>query len=131
MMERRVGVILNISSNAGKQPAPMRIPYAVSKMGLVGLTRTLAQEVGPYGIRVNCITPGPVEGERLHAIVGAMSGARGVAPETMLDEFRQGSPLRAISTAEDIARMALFLASDFGCHITGQDYNVNAGTLMV
>src|SRR5439155_24241851 len=69
MMERQSGKIINISSVAGKIAYPLRSPYAVSKWGLIGLTRTLAQELGQYNIQVNSICPGPVAGERMQKII--------------------------------------------------------------
>ncbi len=77
MIERRAGSIIFISSMTGKRPLYGRSPYAAGKLALVGLARTLAWETGPYGIRVNVISPGPVEGERVRARDSLASRSRG------------------------------------------------------
>jgi NAD(P)-dependent dehydrogenase (short-subunit alcohol dehydrogenase family) len=130
MMARKSGVIINIASAIGKRPLAQRSPYAASKLGLVGLTRTLAQELGPYGIRVNAIMPGPVEGPRINSVIEAMAKARGVSVDEMRDFFTKDSPLGVMIEDRDISAMALFLASDLGRHMTGQDINVTAGRMM-
>lgn len=125
---RRVGrgSIVNIGSIAGKTSLPLRLGYAVSKMGLLGMTRTLAAELGPYGIRVNHISPGAVRGERLEEV--ARAGAMTV--EELFDRHRSASPLGELVEASSVASMALYLCTDFARHLTGQDINVAAGAIM-
>ncbi len=124
------GVILNIGSMTGKRPLEGRTPYAASKMGVVGLTRTVALELGRHKIRCNTLSPGPIEGERVDEVIAAAAKASG-KPEA---EIRAGilawSPLGEMVEDIDIARMVLFLCSDLGARITGQDVNVNAGAIM-
>ena len=130
MMARKSGVIINIASAIGKRPLEQRSPYAASKLGLVGLTRTLAQELGPFGIRVNAIMPGPVEGPRMDAVIEAMAKARKVPAQEVREFFTKDSPLGVMINDSDISSMALYLASDLGRHMTGQDINVTAGRMM-
>jgi NAD(P)-dependent dehydrogenase (short-subunit alcohol dehydrogenase family) len=130
MMEQRSGNIIFISSMTGKRPLYGRSPYAASKIGLVGLARTLAWEVGPYNIRVNVISPGAVEGERIHRVVRLQAQAQGITEEESMRQFTANSPLGRIVPVKDIAATAIFLASDKSGSITGEDINVSAGTVM-
>ncbi len=130
MIARGSGVIINIGSMTGKRPLVNRTPYAASKLALVGLTRTLAWEVGPYGIRVNVISPGPVEGERIEWVVRRLAEARGVSVDEARRSLTEASPLGRFVLADEVARAAVFLASDLGSAITGEDLNVSAGIVM-
>ena len=124
------GSVVNIGSATGKRPLAFRIGYAAAKMGIIGLTRTAAEELGPQNIRVNCICPGAVDGERLDEIISGQANQRGVTAEQIKKAVTGQSPLRALVQAEDVARMALFLGSDLSQHMTGQDINVTAGIVM-
>lgn len=124
------GSVVNIGSVTGKRPLPFRIGYAAAKMGVIGLTRTAAEELGPHKIRVNCICPGAVEGERLDGVLAGQAQQRGTTPEQVRETFKSQSPLRALVAADDVAHLALFLASDHSQHMTGQDINVSAGLVM-
>jgi NAD(P)-dependent dehydrogenase (short-subunit alcohol dehydrogenase family) len=130
MIERRSGCIVILSSMTGKRPLYGRTPYAASKMALIGLTRTLAWEVGPYGIRVNAISPGPVEGERIEWVIRKQAEARGISVDEARRQFTSNSPLGRLIPASNIADAAVFLASDKAVSITGEDLNVSAGTVM-
>jgi NAD(P)-dependent dehydrogenase (short-subunit alcohol dehydrogenase family) len=130
MMARKCGAIINISSLTGKRPFAKRVAYAASKLALVGLTRTLAQELGPYNIRVNTVTPGPVEGERVDEVIDAMAATRNMSREDVRELLLDWSPLHKMVTPADISNMTLYLASDLGKHMTGQDINVTAGIVM-
>jgi NAD(P)-dependent dehydrogenase (short-subunit alcohol dehydrogenase family) len=130
MIERRSGCIVILSSMTGKRPLYGRTPYAASKLALVGLARTLAWEVGPYGIRVNTIAPGPVEGERIEGVIRKQAEARGISVEEARRQFTGSSPLGRLIPASDVADAAVFLASDKASSITGEDLNVSAGMTM-
>jgi NAD(P)-dependent dehydrogenase (short-subunit alcohol dehydrogenase family) len=121
------GVILNMGSIAGKISYPQRSPYASAKWALIGLTLTLADEVGRYGIRVNCICPGPVEGELIEQVIAARARATGLPVETMREKFIGMTMLKRMVRAEDVAATALFLASDAAASITGQALEVSGG----
>ena len=114
----------------GKRPLYGRTPYAASNMALVGIARTLAWEVGEYGIRVNAISPGAVEGERIKRVVHNQAVAQGISEEEALRQFTSSSPLSRLVPPGDIAAAAIFLASDKSASITGEDLNVSAGTVM-
>lgn len=114
------GSIINLSSAAGRLGFPMRSPYAMAKWGVVGFTASLAMEAGPDGVRVNCIQPGSVEGPRIDRVAEAKAAAIGISVEEQRRRMLQNVSLRTFVTAQDIANTALFLASDAGCHISGQ-----------
>jgi len=130
MIERRSGCIVIIGSMTGKRPLFGRTPYAASKMALVGLARTLAWEVGPYGIRVNVISPGGVEGERIEWVIRKQAEAKGISIDEARREFTSSSPLGHLVPASDVAEATVFLATDRAASITGEDLNVSAGTVM-
>jgi len=122
------GVILITSSVSGLFGFPQRSPYVAAKWGLVGLTKALASELGPAGVRVNAICPGAVEGPRMDRVVAMEAEARGVSPETVRDGFAQGAALRRFVRVEEVAATALFLASDAAAAITGQALAVDGHT---
>ena len=130
MIERRSGSILFISSMTGKRPLFGRSPYAAGKLALVGLARTLAWETGPYGIRVNVISPGPIEGERVERVIRNQAQAEGISEDEARRRFTSSSPLGRLVPPGDIADAVVFLASDKAASITGEDLNVSAGTVM-
>jgi NAD(P)-dependent dehydrogenase (short-subunit alcohol dehydrogenase family) len=120
------GSIVNLSSAAGRHGFPQRSPYAAAKWGVVGFTKSLAVEAGPDKVRVNCILPGIVEGERIERVIAAKAKAHGMSHEALREKFLQTTSLRSTVSAQDIANMALFLASDAGKRITGQAIPVDA-----
>jgi NAD(P)-dependent dehydrogenase (short-subunit alcohol dehydrogenase family) len=130
MIERRRGSIVNIGSITGKRPLLGRSPYATSKLALVGLTRTLALETGAFGVRVNLISPGFVEGPRIDWVIDRQAEARGVASAEVREDFTAQSPLGRLTSPEDVASVVVFLASDAAAAITGADINVNSGVVM-
>ena len=121
------GSIINLSSIAGRFGFPMRTPYSAAKWAVVGFTQSLAAEAGPQKVRVNCIQPGIVEGERVERIIAAKAEQLGVSPEQVLGRMVEGISLKTTVTAQDIANTALFLASDAGRHISGQAISVCGG----
>jgi NAD(P)-dependent dehydrogenase (short-subunit alcohol dehydrogenase family) len=124
------GKILNIGSVTGKQPLPNRTPYAAAKLGVVGLTRTLAHEVGPSNISVNLISPWLVEGQRLGDVLSSMSKERGLTPDELRAEMTEGTAFKRTVAEADVVEMALFLCSSAADNLTGQDINVAAGAVM-
>jgi NAD(P)-dependent dehydrogenase (short-subunit alcohol dehydrogenase family) len=124
------GSLIAISSMTGKRPLYGRTPYAASKMGVIGLVRTLALELGPHGIRVNSVCPGAVGGPRLDTVLRNQAAARGISEEAARDAFTSASPLGRVVEAREIADACTFLSSDAAASITGEDLNVNAGVAM-
>jgi NAD(P)-dependent dehydrogenase (short-subunit alcohol dehydrogenase family) len=120
----RGGSVINLSSVAGRLGFGMRTPYAAAKWGVVGFTKSLAIEAGADGIRVNCIQPGNVEGERIDRVIEAKAKAFGVSLEQQRQTLLDTTSLRTFVNAQDIANMALFLATDAGKHISGQALSV-------
>ena len=127
MMARRSGSIVHISSMAGRIGFPLRAPYAASKWAVLGLSRTLAAELGPYNIRSNAICPGPVEGDRIERVLRDRRLATGQTDTEVREEFTDHIALGRMIPPEDITDMVLFLASDASRSVTGQAINVCAG----
>ena len=121
------GSIINLSSIAGRLAFPMRTPYSAAKWAVVGFTQSLAAEAGPDGVRVNCIQPGIVEGERVERIMAAKADGLGISKEEVRSRMVEGVSLKTTVTARDVANTALFLASDAGKHISGQAISVCGG----
>jgi NAD(P)-dependent dehydrogenase (short-subunit alcohol dehydrogenase family) len=130
MIERRQGSLIAISSITAKRPLHGRTPYSAAKMGVIGLVRTLALELGPHGIRVNSVCPGAVEGPRIKDVVRNQAQAQGVSEEEALRQFTDPAPLKRLVRPEEVAAACLFLASDAAAAITGEDLNVSAGLVM-
>ncbi len=130
-MERQgSGNILMVSSGAGRRGYPLRSPYAASKWAMIGLTQTLAGEWGSRGIRVNCICPGAVEGERIEEVFRARAESKKVPYEHVRAAYLRGAAMNRIVNAEECAQVALFLVSDLSSGITGQSINIDAGSVM-
>ena len=127
MIERRTGSIINMSSIAGKMAYPLRSPYAASKWGLIGLTLTLAQEVGSFGIRVNAICPGPTRTQMIDAVIRDRAEAAGVDVGAMTEEYTRATALKRMVLPEEVADLVLFLCSGEAAAITGQAIDVSAG----
>jgi NAD(P)-dependent dehydrogenase (short-subunit alcohol dehydrogenase family) len=127
MIPRRKGNIINIGSDGGRFGYPMRSPYCVSKWGIIGLTETLAVEVGEYDIRVNCISPAAVKGERLINVVTGRSKATGVPFEELISKITANYSLQRPAEEAEVAAAAVFLASDESSGITGHTLVVNCG----
>ncbi|WP_420334597.1 SDR family oxidoreductase [Roseibium sp.] len=122
------GLITLTSSTAGIMGYPMRSPYAAAKWAIVGLTKTLAMELGPHGIRVNAICPGAVEGPRMDRVVANEAAARGLSVDEVRALYVDGVSMRTWVTAEDVTNMISFLASDAGQKISGQILAIDGHT---
>ena len=118
--------MVNLSSAAGRFGFPLRTPYAAAKWGVIGLSKSLAIELGPYGVRVNAICPGSVAGARIDAVFANRAAARGVAVDVVVDEALANTSLRRLVTAEDIANAIVFLASPLGANVSGHALPVDA-----
>jgi len=127
MIARKSGKIVNMSSIAGKMAYPLRTPYASSKWGLVGLTLTLAQELGPYNIQVNAVCPGPTRTELIDSVIRARAAATGTDFETMSQEYVRATALKRMVLPEEVADLVLFLSSAQSDAITGEAIDISAG----
>lgn len=122
------GSIVIISSTYGLWGGRARSAYISSKWGLIGLTKALAMELGPFGVRANAICPGSVEGDRIERVINAEAQAQGISPEEQRRQWLQGVSLHTFVTADDVANMVLFVCSDAGAHISGQALAVDGHT---
>ena len=127
MIPRKSGVIINISSAAGRRGLATRSAYSSSKFALIGLTQSLASEVGRYGIRVNAIAPGAVEGERIERVFNIAAKNMGVPYEQIVANSNARSALSRMVKPEEVGDLAVFLASEKSSAITGQTINIDAG----
>jgi NAD(P)-dependent dehydrogenase (short-subunit alcohol dehydrogenase family) len=119
------GVIIVMSSLAGKHGYPNRSPYATSKWGLIGFTKTLAMELGEEGIRVNAILPGAVEGPRMQRVLEGRAQAAGRSLAEVTESALANQSLKRFVTAEEVAGLAVFLASDAARSISGQALSID------
>lgn len=127
LRESSRATIINLSSVAGRLGYPMRTPYSASKWGVVGLTQSLALELGDDDITVNAILPGIVDSERSRKVTAAKAQARNISEDTMMKEILSNVALHRKVPLADVAQTALFLASPAGRSFTGQSMNVCAG----
>jgi len=130
LIDAGAGSLIAMSSMTGKRPLHGRTPYAAAKMGLIGLVRSLALELGPHSIRVNAVCPGAVAGTRIDDVIRRQAAAMGISEEQALAAFTEASPLGRLVEAGEVAAACAYLASDAAASITGEDLNVTAGVVM-
>ena len=130
MIGQGSGSVVIVGSISGKRPLFGRSAYTSTKTALIGLTRTLAIEAGPHGIRVNLVSPGFVAGPRIEWVMRAQAEARGIDVDEVRAEFEGESPLARLTDPTDVARTVAFLTSESSAGITGADLNVNSGVVM-
>ena len=122
------GSIVITSSTAGQFGYPHRSPYVAAKWAVIGLMKTLAVELGPFGVRANAICPGPVEGPRMERVLQREAEAKGTTRDVLYDGYASGSSMRRWVTADDIAEMAVFLCSERARLVSGQVIAVDGNT---
>lgn len=130
MKPRGTGAIVNLASNSAFLPKPEQVDYAASKAAVVSLTRSAAAALGPFGIRVNAIAPGVIPTPMTEGIAQARAEIRGSTKEEMLQMFAPMTALKRLGTPDEVAKAALFLASDDASYVTGQTLEVCGGLLM-
>ncbi|NRB19085.1 MAG: SDR family oxidoreductase [Rhodobacteraceae bacterium] len=123
------GSIIVTSSTAGQYGYPNRAPYSAAKWAVIGLTKTLAMELGPHGIRANVICPGSVEGPRMEGVLQREAAAKGMTRDAVYDGYASGTSMGSFVKASDIANMAVFLASDAARLVSGQVIAVDGHTV--
>jgi NAD(P)-dependent dehydrogenase (short-subunit alcohol dehydrogenase family) len=130
MLAQKSGVILNFSSTAAYNGMVRKTHYVTAKASLRAFTKAVALEVGEHGIRCNCVVPGSIDTELWRNWIQRTADEQGVEHEAQRARMLQGVALRDISSTEDVANLALFLASDEARTITGQSIPVDAGGYM-
>ncbi len=125
------GVMIFTSSTSGLHGTPFRAPYVAAKWGVIGLMKTVAMELGPHGIRANAICPGSVNGPRIDLVIEAEAKAKGMTPDAVRQGYAAGTALKRLSDPEDVASLALYLASDGARMISGQALAVDGMTYNV
>lgn len=122
------GSVVNMASNVAFHGFPLRSPYTASKWAIIGLTKTMAMELGPDGIRVNALCPGSVEGPRIDRVIEKDAACRGRTVEQVEAEYKSQSSLRTFARNEDIVAMVQFLCSPAGERISGQAIGIDGHT---
>jgi NAD(P)-dependent dehydrogenase (short-subunit alcohol dehydrogenase family) len=130
MLEKRWGRIINIASIAAKTGAPYIAAYAASKHGVLGLTRVVALEVATSGVTCNAICPGYVDTDMVSRGVEQITAKTGRSAEEALEILKRMSPQNRLVTAEEVAALALLLASEEGRGINGQGINIDGGSVL-
>jgi NAD(P)-dependent dehydrogenase (short-subunit alcohol dehydrogenase family) len=125
LKQSRNGSIANLSSSAGKFGFPLRSPYSAAKWGVVGVTKTWAMELGEFGVRVNAILPGIVEGDRIRRVFDAKAKERGVSSDDLLRQALQQASIKETVRPTQLADMIVFLASPLGRTISGQAISID------
>lgn len=125
------GVMIFTSSTSGLYGTPFRAPYVAAKWGVIGLMKTVAMELGPFGIRANAICPGSVNGPRIDRVIEAEAVAKGMPPDAVRQGYASGTAMKRLTDPEDVAAMALFLASDGAKMVSGQALAVDGMTYNV
>jgi NAD(P)-dependent dehydrogenase (short-subunit alcohol dehydrogenase family) len=123
---KRGGAIVQIGSVAGRIAYPLRLPYAVSKCALEGLTRTLAAELGPRNIRVNLVAPGPIAGVRMERVIRQRARATGRRADAVRAGYLEATTLKSMVAPEDVVKAVLFLCAR-GAYVSGQTIEVSSG----
>lgn len=128
MKENGAGAIILTSSTAGIFGYPNRSPYAAAKWAVIGFMKTLAMELGPFGIRANAICPGAVEGPRMEGVLAREADVKGMTRDQVYDGYAAGTSMKCWVEPQDIANMAVFLASDAARRVSGQVIAVDGHT---
>jgi 3-oxoacyl-[acyl-carrier protein] reductase len=127
MIERKQGKIVNIAGTSSLRGYRNRVSYSASKWAVRGITRTIALEAGAYGINVNCVSPGPIFGDRMDKIIRGKAEKQGKSYEQVFEDYLSEQAIKRFTSAVDIAYACLFLASEESRQVTGQCLTVDGG----
>ena len=128
LLKNKGGSIVNLSSTAGIFGFPLRTPYAASKWAIIGVTKSLAMELGQFNIRVNAICPGSVSGDRIDRVIKAKADSLSIHENQVREDFEGMVSLKTFVDKEDIANMVVFLLSDEASRVSGQVMTVDGNT---
>jgi len=128
LKKNKGGSIINLSSTAGLFGFPLRTPYAASKWAIIGITKSLAMELGKFNIRVNAICPGSVSGDRINRVIEAKAKLIDSSEKEVKEDFESMVSLKTFVNKEDIANIATFLISNEASKISGQIMTVDGNT---
>jgi NAD(P)-dependent dehydrogenase (short-subunit alcohol dehydrogenase family) len=127
MLPQRSGVIITIGSVFGQDAPVGTVAYSAAKAGVVAITQSLARELGPAGIRVNCVSPGHIQTEMYASALNRRAAAKGISLEEATEAERSPIPLGQFGSPDDVAKVVTYLASAEASYITGQRINVDGG----
>jgi NAD(P)-dependent dehydrogenase (short-subunit alcohol dehydrogenase family) len=128
LKDNKGGSIINLSSTAGLFGFPLRTPYVASKWAVIGMTKSLAMELGEFNIRVNAICPGSVSGDRMKRVIEAKAKSLEISEQELQEDYESMVSLKTFVDKEDIANMAVFLLSNKARRISGQIMTVDGNT---
>jgi NAD(P)-dependent dehydrogenase (short-subunit alcohol dehydrogenase family) len=128
LKQAKAGSIVNIASTAGLMGFANRTPYTACKWALIGLTKTLAMELGPHNIRCNAVCPGSIAGDRIERVINKDAEHRGVDVQSLREIYLRQSSMRKFISADEVAKMVFFLCSDAATSVSGQSISVDGHT---
>jgi len=128
MIEQKAGRIVMIVGNSAKLPEPRMLPGAAANAALLAIVRGLAEELGPHGVSINAVNPGPVRSPRWDRLMQAAASREGIDPTQAEARFLDKTALRRLGTAEEIATHVVYLASPRAAHLTGTSLTIDGGS---
>lgn len=128
MIAQRAGRIVLVVGNSARQPEPRMLPGAAANAALLAIVRGLAEELGPHGVAINAINPGPVKSPRWNSLMQAAASRDGITPDEAERRFLEKTALRRLATAEEVATHVTFLASSAAAHLTGTSLTIDGGS---
>lgn len=128
MIKQRRGRIVLVVGNSARHPEPRMLPGAVANSGLLAVVHGLAQELGPHGVSINAVNPGPVRSPRWQGLMEQAAQREGITVTEAEANFLQRAALRRLATADEVARHVVFLASEAAQHMSGTSMTVDGGS---